>query len=138
MINGEDCMPTIKEYQAILHCKVGAGDNQAHFKPYLPEQKVKSRRKLGKILDVEVPMYPGSKEFHGINLDQLIELCNTAVGKKKNNKLRKDLPNDDEDEDDLKMHTFLIAIFGTVVFPGRKDIIDEGIFEFMHKLIKYK
>ena len=50
----------------------------------------------------------------------------------------KDHPIDDQDEDDLKMHIFLIAIFGTVVFPGRKDIIDERIFEFMHKLIKYK
>jgi hypothetical protein len=138
IINGEDCTPTIEEYQAIFRCTIAVGNDRIKFKPYRPEQKIKPWRKLGQILDVQIPEYPGIEEFHGINLDQLLNLRDTAVEKIKSNKKRKDIPKDNRDEDDPKMHAFLIAIFGTVIFPNRKDVVDEGIFELMHKLTQFE
>ena len=139
VINGQDCTPTIEEYQAIMRCTSGKGDNMNHFKVYQPEPKIKPWRKLAHVFDVEVPKPPGTEEFQGISLDQLIHIRNQAIEKKKLNKLKSNAPKKEhhEDEDDVKIHAFLFAIYGTLIFPSRKDVIDQGIFEFMAKFIKF-
>ena len=134
-------MPTIEEYQAILRCKTAEGNSLKKFRVYIPEKKIKPWKKLGQILHIEVPDYPGIEEFHGINLDQLRELCDQAVAKKKLDALRKDIPKKkkgDEDENDIKMYAFIVAIYGTTIFPNRKDVVDERIFEFLHKHLSFR
>ena len=86
-----------------------------------------------------MPKPLGTEEFQGINLNQLTYVRNQAIEKKRLNNLKLNAFKKEhhEDEDDVKIHAFLFAIYGTLIFPSRKNVIDQGIFEFMAKFIKF-